>query len=40
MADNVSHRNRGSGMEIIPILVAISGGLFCALGIWLACRRS
>ena len=32
--------DRGRWNKVIPILVAISGGLFCALGIWLVCRRS
>jgi len=31
--------DRGRWNKVIPILVAISGGLFCALGIWLVCRR-
>jgi len=31
--------DRGRWNKVIPILIAISGGMFCALGIWLACRR-
>jgi uncharacterized protein DUF3592 len=31
--------DRGRWNKVIPILVAICGGLFCALGIWLAWRR-
>jgi hypothetical protein len=31
--------DRGRWNKVIPILVALTGALFCALGIWFACRR-
>jgi hypothetical protein len=31
--------DRGRWNRVIPILVSVCGAAFCALGIWLACRR-